>query len=458
MANSVKKGREPNKNLGKSSRAGADAQVGKRSLDLGLLSVYLLILLPPWIVFPSLIESFRLPKLIISEVLALMAVAFLAWRLRRLEALDFKAFVAKPWVKAALAIFLAAGLTLLTSEHQERVAKTLPSLAIALIFLVGSSLALTVAERQRAFTLLLCSGTLLAIVGLVQAFGVIMPFAVIAETDARLNLTSFAGGAFDLGAYLVLPCLIAQHFLAGEGTRRRKILVGSALLVCVLALSLTQTLSALLALGMASLFYWLFAFERRRRWQTMGALALVGALAILIVAPLRERIVSKSKEIARLEINAALSGRLDGWRAALWMVKEHPLTGVGHGAYRSEYGDAKLALIDQGVAFYRWHRGAFFVNAHNDLLEAVAEWGLIGLAAIAYALFQLRRSLTQGSLPQGSTSLGSSIPGAGSVRGFEWAGLIALATMALTNFPLHIALVAYPWLLFLGGIKGESRP
>jgi O-antigen ligase len=158
------------------------------------------------------------------------------------------------------------------------------------------------------------------------------------------------------------------------------------------------------------------------------------------VAPLRERVVFKWQEMTRGNWNSVLTGRLDGWRAAVWMLERHPLAGVGQGAYPAEFAPAKLALIDRGAVFFPGlTQGSAFENAHNDILESAAEWGIPGLLALAWGLWVLLGALRQEA-------------GEPEDRALAWAGTAALAVLSLVDFPFRIALVAFPALLFLSWV------
>ncbi len=139
-----------------------------------------------------------------------------------------------------------------------------------------------------------------------------------------------------------------------------------------------------------------------------------------------------------------LTGRLDGWRAALWMIREHPWTGVGHGAYRPEYVPAMNELLDRGVQMYPQHLQPVFANAHNEYLEAVADWGLLGVVALAWGLWVLVAALRRA---RGEDE-----------RALAWAGVAALAVLSLVYFPFRIALLAFPALLFLSWVLRRGDP
>ncbi len=103
--------------------------------------------------------------------------------------------------------------------------------------------------------------------------------------------------------------------------------------------------------------------------------------------------MDKVAQVASGDWNSVLTGRLDGWRAAVWMLGEHPFTGVGMGAYRTEFIPAKTALLRRGVAFFDEQVNIVFANAHNELLEVAAETGWPGLAALVLGLVLLARRL-----------------------------------------------------------------
>jgi O-antigen ligase len=126
------------------------------------------------------------------------------------------------------------------------------------------------------------------------------------------------------------------------------------------------------------------------------------------------------------------------------MLERHPLAGVGQGAYAAEFVPAKLALLDRGVAFFPGlTEGSLFTNAHNDVLEAAAEWGLPGVLALAWGLWVLLGALRRKT---GDTG------GEPEDRALAWAGVASLAVLSLVDFPFRTALVGFPALLFLSWV------
>ena len=398
---------------------------------LGELFVWALMILTPFVVVAGK-ESFRLPKLMVSEWLGLASVLCLAWNLRGASWRDAWKL---PAVRAALPAVLIATAGIWTTAHPLHVRDSLFDLWIGAACLAGWSAGLERHRQERLLRGLIWPAAALALVGILQFHRIWEPLRFTGiQYDPRLGITSYAGNPGDLSSYLVLPCLIALWILpSARGAGRW--MTGLALALCLYSLALTQTLASLAAVAAGAVVLALLRLPRRKVLAAFAAAAVIGTVLVLAVAPLRVRVTGKLRGLAEGDLNEVLTGRLDGWRAALWMTGEHPLTGVGHGAYLPEYVPAKLALLDQGVEFLPGQVTPVFSNAHNEYLEVGAEWGIPGLLALAWGLwvvFQAARSKEDQSL--------------------TWSGLTALAVLSLAYFPFHVALVAFPALLFLAWV------
>ncbi len=425
--------------------------ISPRVAKLGYLILWLLFLLVPIAYSRTAHESFRLPKLLLSECLGLASLVLLALRLRSVERIDLKAFFRQPVVLAVLPVLAVASLGLVTSDHPLHVREALVSLWIGGVCLVGWSLALSEEEHRKLLHGLILPATVLSVAAILQFHGWFMPFEFERDVGERIGLTSFAGGAFDLAAYLVIPCLFLQSSMHAQTRVRWRWALAAVAVVCAYAMVATQTLTALLAFAVGSLMLW-FVWLSRRRFAAFAALiALSGVVLGIGFAPLRQRLDRKLDSLLRGDVNRVLTGRLDGWRAAVWMLHEEPLTGVGQGAYRAEFGNAKYALWEQGVSFYRSQHRVYFTNAHSDVLEALGEWGLPAVVVLLWGSWMLIRSLRHlAKAEQRST-------GEPDNRALMSAGLVVLAILALTNFPFRIALVAYPSILFMSWIFAAHR-
>lgn len=425
-------------------RTGPPAGRPRRGWDPTLIGVWLLILLPPFVFRTDSTDNFRLPKLQLSETLAGLALAFLAWRLAGIEKLDLAALGRRlrgePALLAVLPLLLVAGLGAFASPHPERTWGALASLAVGAALLVGLALGLREGERERLLRLLCWPAALLAALAILQFHDLVHPFGFDRETTERLQLTSLAGGAFDLSGYLLLPALFALRELHRAATRGSRVFWGVFAVLFVYGIAVSQTLTVLIGFLAGCLVLGFFLF-RRHFWRIVGGLAALALLLMLVVPPLRGRVEHARQAIADQDYNQLLSGRLDGWRVARRMLADHPGLGVGHGAFRSEFGATKIELTREGTVFFLGHRGAYFTNAHNDLLESGAELGWPGILAVLWGAALVFRQAWRRRLA-----------GAPAERvGLELAALVGMTLVALANFPFHVALIAYPWLILLSG-------
>ncbi|MEM1181104.1 MAG: O-antigen ligase family protein, partial [Acidobacteriota bacterium] len=307
------------------------------AFDPTLLGLWLLVALPPLVFLPGLSDNFRLPKLLLTELLGLFSLLLLSLRLWRAERLDWS-FLKAPAVRWVVPIVAAGSLGLFFGEHPETTRRALPSLWIGGACLVGWSLALRPRERRMLLMALLAPSALLAGFAVLQFHDLFDPFSFQGRVTDRTGLTSLAGGAFDLSGYLVLPLLIAQAALPAA-SKRWRLALGVFLAVSLWASIASRTVTALAALILGSLILWRRSAQPRR---LLGGAA-VGAAVFLVlvtVGPLKERAQKITASLQKGEINRLLTGRLDAWRGAGWMLEQKPILGVGHGAFRSEFGSA----------------------------------------------------------------------------------------------------------------------
>jgi O-antigen ligase len=465
-----------------------------------VLALWLLAVVPPLYFAPSAKDPFRLPKLMLAEWLAVASLVPLAWTLRRVEAVGWRELWRQPAIRAVLPLAAVATAGLATSAHPLHLREGLTDLWIGAACLVGWSAALPAGRLARVLVGLLWPAAALAVIGILQFHGLHLLAVAPALGGARYTVTSTAGNTGDFAAFLVLPCLVAQWRLArgaaaarggtaaAAGRAGERVGAGrwgwlaTALALCAYAIAVTQTLAALVALLLGSLTFWFGTLRRGGaglRWlaAACAAAVLLAAGAVAAVPALRGRVAEKVSLARRGEWNHVLTGRLDGWRTALWMLEEHPWAGVGQGAFRAEFVPAKLALLDRGAVFLSGEQQNF-VNAHDEPLEVGADLGLPGLLALAWGLAVLASAARLRMVPaSGGASRVVAAAGASRVAGaaddaeggagrralgadgaFVAGGLAALGVLCLVDFPFRVALVAFPALLFLAWVLRPAAP
>ena len=424
------------------------------------------VVVPPLVVVPGLLEPFRLPQRLTAEWLALASLVFLAVGSPRLSLPEagepprawfplpaLRTWLRLPPLQAALPLLLVAAASLLTTVHPAHVVDALADLAIGVAVLVGWSLALDVRALRRMLDAALVPAAALAVVGILQLHQIWQPMVFAEAPEAeRLAVTSLAGNPGDLAAVLVLPLLVAQAGLReARGWR-----LGWRLLVlalCTYALAGTQTLTSLVAAAAGSAVLWAALLPRRRVVAAAAATVAVLLLLVALVAPLRQRVEFLWQSVTVGDgLNEVLSGRLDAWRVAARLLADHPLAGVGFGAYRAEFGPAKLRRLGEGTPFFTGHVNPSFASAHDEYLEVGADLGWPGLAALAWGIALVVRAVWRAGRRFAPAD-----------RALAWGGLVALALLALGYFPFRLGPVAFPalaWLawLFAGESAEEAAP
>lgn len=245
---------------------------------------------------------------------------------------------------------------------------------------------------------------------------------------------------------LLLPVCLAV-LIAGRMKPLGRVLLGYALLMLLGGLVLTFSRGGWIAAA-AGLVLVLLSLARQRdyRWLALGSLAflLIGASAVALRTGTMQQRLATSHDLDPGSRNA----RPHLWRAALGMWRDHPWLGVGPAHYAERFKQYRTF----------WAHGEP-ERAHNDYLDALADWGVAGTAAAALPWLLLgygvARTLRQVRRDPGDLEIKRSSRYA-FVLGTT-AGLVGLLVHGLVDFNFHIpanALIAVTW---MGLLAGYSR-
>jgi O-antigen ligase len=146
--------------------------------------------------------------------------------------------------------------------------------------------------------------------------------------------------------------------------------VTAAFWLLLLALFLGQSRLAILGVfaALAVLIFLLIPRGRRRKLALAGLALFFAAEAVVVTNVLNPEAAESVQ--ARDEVSNL--GRLDMWKAALAIVRDHPLTGVGMNMYRM--GNVRAVYPVPGYE----RRGP--PHAHNEFFQVATDLGLPGLA------------------------------------------------------------------------------
>ncbi|MGD0116823.1 MAG: O-antigen ligase family protein [Candidatus Binatus sp.] len=127
-----------------------------------------------------------------------------------------------------------------------------------------------------------------------------------------------------------------------------------------------------------------------------------------------------------------VGGRIDTWKAALLMVRDFWLTGVGLAAWPEIF--ARYALAPWSPNFY--------YATENDYLQFFAETGVVGLLLAGWLVYAIATRLSSGLQRLSSSTR--------SIEAALIAGLSVIAVVEFFDFDLQIPAIAFTFAILLG--------
>ena len=175
---------------------------------------------------------------------------------------------------------------------------------------------------------------------------------------------------------LLLP-LALTYTLVGRSKALTKVLLGYAALVLVAGIGVTVSRGSWVASGAALvILFGVLALYRSYR--------LPAALALVVLVAGGAYFIAKT-EFFKARFNNAFAGgnveldtRADLWKAAVRMWHDHVWFGGGPGHYNYRWPAYRPATVQLQPD-----------RAHNDYLNTLADWGVVGLTLVASALIAL---------------------------------------------------------------------
>jgi O-antigen ligase len=337
-------------------------------LDLGLA---LAVFCAPFYLLPRPLfeRSFAMTGIVIW----LCALAWLldaARRWRRGERALGPAGGLQPLDGAVALFLLVATLSLGVAEFQREALREYRTVVLepVVLYALIRLARLDRAGLWRLVHALVLSAVVVALIGLGQY---VAGINLITAEGGVMRLRSVFGSPDNVGLYLgrVIPLALAVVLAARGGAigrgRRRGYL--AALVVLGLAVALSLSRGALLLGIPAGVAVVLLGWDRRRGLLALGALALVGAVVVGLVAtdPRFAQRFDPAGETTRR--------RLDLWASSVDMLADHPWLGVG---------------LDNFLYAYRGHyirpeawQEPDLSHPHNVVLDYATRLGLLGLGA-----------------------------------------------------------------------------
>lgn len=406
----------------------------------------------PIFVSPAGKESFRLPKLALwrTEGLIVGAVLILGmiwgWSGWRNVVRDWR------FSLAAFAVFWSLVVTL-ASTNLRVSAYSLATVVATFFYFLG------VWIHSSRFTMplgvVVFPGVVNAGVYFLQQAGLWNPLVPTAAhravlTDEEFRLLSEAallGNRNDIGAFLVLPTLVAGALAAtSAGMRRYLYALAAIFLTAGVVASKTRTALAALAVAVIVLAA---THSLKLLWATFLAVPAAAAVAFFW-APLRTLLAFSWENLRSGNYDALLSARVGPFLSAWQMGADHPLTGVGPGRFAGNYFEYKLRATETygSVITPDPYTTVSWGEVHNDFLQLFAETGATGLLLFLGFLVILGRCSFR-ARPDAAPAVG--------ILGL--AAATSLALLSLAQFPLQLAatLCSYSYVAAICFAASEAK-
>lgn len=282
-------------------------------------------------------------------------------------------------------------------------------------------------------------GAINAMLSLLQGRGIFQPFALEA-TGSRDATGALVGNV----GYLALALALAAVAAFAVVLESRRPWIG---ILCVLSLPLfladlvvNQNLTSLTALAAGATALSWAKFGRRAILPT-AAIVLGILLGLSAYHPARKRAAEALAAGRAGNWDVLLTYRLGPWAAAAEMARERPVLGFGPGTFAAEFVSHRLkAELRARRRFVNPLVTSSYGEAHSEPLQALAEGGLAGLAAIG-AVLALLLALWRTARRDGESKAEAAL---------LFGMLVAGAVASLTWFPLQRPVSAIPLLLVAG--------
>lgn len=399
----------------------------------------------PLAVAPDLLDRFRIPKEALTRAEGILGLLLLVVAL----AFGGSTRIQEMMRERAVAALVVAGvgwslLTTALSTHRDHSMQSLISfltsvLVFVMVWYAAPRISLAILD------VLVPVAIVNAALATAQEYGIYQPFIVDPLALRHHNATALIGNPNLVGSYLTLVAIIlAAAAIRVPGLRRWWYALAAFCAVSGVFVSRTRTAVIALLAGVVLLAFAVSA--RRALILVAGVLAMLATGYVSNVRVIR-RVAKMPERVARTGLEVASSGRLTPAFAAMAMFLDHPVTGVGPGAFKYQYLPYQIEVRKRHRALLSGVGATNFAEVHNDHLQMLAENGLPGyvlfLGTIAAIVVAARRSPPD-DVPA-SVVRTMAIPLAGT-----------LLVLCIAQFPLHVAVMRHLLMTFAGILMGWS--
>lgn len=181
--------------------------------------------------------------------------------------------------------------------------------------------------------------------------------------------THFLANASELGLGLCVAYPLCYYLFKGSRHPLFRFLALALLVLLIVSIVVSGSRGAFVGL-VATLIYLLY--KEKRLLSGLVVLAILSVPAYYLVS---DRYVERIESIRDYQEDVSVNIRFQLWRAAVDMIADYPVFGVGTGNFPNAYGGAYRAAGSQSL----------YWSPHNVFIQIITEMGLVGFTI--YILF-----------------------------------------------------------------------
>ena len=350
-----------------SSARSANSAVSKLT---GLRSIILLILfIIPLIFSSSLYYGYHVPKEVIFKILTVLTFGLVLITIKdsklSINYLDGFVLIRVLWILPLL---------FLVERYSQSIDNIPLSLYLMLFYLISKMIYSNPGfSVDPIFKIISGAAIIEAIFGIIQQFN---PYFLGASVNLGYETQVIAsfGGANSLGCYLALsvPCILYIIKQSQIKYQKRLWLIG-LVLVCI-ALILTLSRGAWIAL-IAGLFCYylptLLQFWKKLKNNHRQLSWFLSGIGVLVIGFAFIKIYNQNVESS--------IGRIFLWKVSLLMFSDYPLLGIGYGNYSYLFPDYQAKFFDNPANVKFIDKACNIKMAHSEFYHILAETGIIGI-------------------------------------------------------------------------------
>jgi O-antigen ligase len=254
---------------------------------------------------------------------------------------------------------------------------------------------------------------------------------------------------------MLLPLALA-YLLVGKMHIVTRVLLGYAVLAMAAGLVLTFSRGGWGAAGIGVVLLLVTLLgHRNHRWKAAAILALLLIVGGFVAPHYLSRTVTYMKRAAMTDetdrpasVDGSWASRLSIWKSATQMWLDHPWTGVGPAHFDYRFREYRSPYLQQRPD-----------RVHNDYLNLLADWGIIGgaivVAGMGMFVFWLKK--TWPHVRRGETDFGRAQSNRFAFFLGGMGGLTALAAHSVIDFNLHVPANALVGVTLLALVTSNVR-